>query len=98
MPLHSCKTFRYAKTFEREDDNTLWLAPDINTLPFVDRTYFAQDPFLSESGPIEANMVGSRGCPYDCSFCGAALSANPDISIRTRDPQNIIDEMEAVAP
>lgn len=81
----------------KEHDKTSWLAPDINTLPFLDRTYFLQDPFLNGSSLIEANMVGSRGCPYDCSFCGAALSANPDISIRTRDPQNIIDEMEAVA-
>jgi radical SAM superfamily enzyme YgiQ (UPF0313 family) len=82
---------------KRGNDGTPWLAPNISTLPFVDRAYFAQDPFLNENGLIEANMVGSRGCPYDCSFCGAALSANPDISIRTRDPQNIIDEMEAVA-
>lgn len=74
-----------------------WLAPDINALPFVDRTFLFQDPFESESGIIESSMVGSRGCPYDCSFCGAAISANPDISIRTRDPENIIAEMEQIA-
>ena len=39
-------------------------------------------------------MVGARGCPYDCSFCGAAVSANPDITIRTRDPENIVAEMD----
>lgn len=39
-------------------------------------------------------MVGARGCPYNCSFCGAAVSANPDITIRTRNPHNIIDEMQ----
>jgi radical SAM superfamily enzyme YgiQ (UPF0313 family) len=38
-------------------------------------------------------MVGARGCPYNCSFCGAAVSANPDITIRTREPSNIIEEM-----
>jgi radical SAM superfamily enzyme YgiQ (UPF0313 family) len=38
-------------------------------------------------------MVGARGCPYNCSFCGAAVSANPDITIRTRDPHNILAEM-----
>jgi radical SAM superfamily enzyme YgiQ (UPF0313 family) len=38
-------------------------------------------------------MVGARGCPYDCSFCGAAVSANPDVTIRTRDPHNILAEM-----
>lgn len=72
--------------------NSHHLAPDINALPFVDRAYLCQDPH-SEHGVWEANMVGARGCPYDCSFCGAAVSANPDISIRVRDPHNIIEEM-----
>ncbi|GGS84221.1 B12-binding domain-containing radical SAM protein [Planobispora rosea] len=69
------------------------LAPDIDALPFVDRTYLAQDPYLADDGRIEANMVGARGCPYDCSFCGAAVSANPDVSIRVRTPANILAEM-----
>jgi len=68
------------------------LAPDIDALPFVDREFLAQDP-CTAAGRIEANMVGARGCPYDCSFCGAAVSANPDITIRTRTPSNIIEEM-----
>ncbi|MGW4498594.1 B12-binding domain-containing radical SAM protein [Micromonospora sp. NPDC004336] len=72
------------------------LAPDINGLPFVDRRYFAADPYRPADGPLEAAMVGARGCPYDCSFCGAAVSANPDVTIRTRDPENIIAEMDAV--
>ena len=71
-----------------------WTAPDVDSLPFVDRTYFAQDPFTTSAGYIEANMVGSRGCPYDCSFCGAARSANPDIAIRTRSPDSLISELE----
>jgi len=62
------------------------LAPDIDNLPFVDRRFLADDPYLASDGRIEANMVGARGCPYDCSFCGAAVSANPDITIRTRTP------------
>jgi anaerobic magnesium-protoporphyrin IX monomethyl ester cyclase len=68
------------------------LAPDINALPFVDRRFLAQDPHR-EAGRWEANMVGARGCPYNCSFCGAAVSANPDTTIRTRDPHNILAEM-----
>lgn len=70
-----------------------YLAPDIDGLPFVDRRFLADDPYEAPDGRYEANMVGARGCPYDCSFCGAAVSANPDITIRTRDPQNIIAEM-----
>ncbi|GAA2407484.1 radical SAM protein [Actinomadura vinacea] len=69
-----------------------YLAPDIDALPFVDRAFLAQDPYPA-GGRIEANMVGARGCPYDCSFCGAAVSANPDVTIRTRSPEAILAEM-----
>jgi anaerobic magnesium-protoporphyrin IX monomethyl ester cyclase len=69
------------------------LAPDIDGLPFVDRSFLADDPYRASDGRLEANMVGARGCPYDCSFCGAAVSANPEITIRTRTPENIIEEM-----
>ncbi|MBB5807925.1 radical SAM superfamily enzyme YgiQ (UPF0313 family) [Saccharothrix ecbatanensis] len=72
--------------------NSHHLAPDVDALPFVDRRYLTQDPHY-KAGRWEANMVGARGCPYDCSFCGAAVSANPDITIRTRDSHNIIAEM-----
>ncbi|MGL5865874.1 MAG: B12-binding domain-containing radical SAM protein [Dermatophilaceae bacterium] len=69
------------------------LAPDIDSLPFVDRTFLTDDPYRAGDGRLEANIVGSRGCPYDCSFCGAAVSANPDIAIRIRTPENILLEM-----
>ncbi|WP_261566954.1 B12-binding domain-containing radical SAM protein [Frankia gtarii] len=72
------------------------LAPDVDRLPFVDRSFLADDPYRAPDGRVEANMVGARGCPYDCSFCGAAVSANPDVSIRTRTPANIIAEMETL--
>ncbi|MBL7499785.1 B12-binding domain-containing radical SAM protein [Frankia sp. CNm7] len=72
------------------------LAPDVDHLPFVDRRFLVNDPYTAPDGRTEANMVGARGCPYDCSFCGAAVSANPDITIRTRTPAGIIAEMEAL--
>ncbi|MEU3193259.1 radical SAM protein [Streptomyces sp. NPDC006992] len=72
------------------------LAPPLDELPFVDRRYLPQDPYLAGDGRIEANVVGSRGCPYDCGFCGAAVSANPEIKIRTRSPENIVAELEVL--
>ncbi|MET8948801.1 radical SAM protein [Streptomyces sp. NPDC004542] len=63
----------------------------------TDRRLAGQRPWLrliSPQGHWEANIVGSRGCPYNCTFCGAALSANPDVSIRVRSPENIIGELD----
>jgi radical SAM superfamily enzyme YgiQ (UPF0313 family) len=70
------------------------LAPSIDELPILDRRYLADDPYHDRAGRVEANMVGSRGCPYNCSFCGAAVSANPDVSIRTRNPLGLLEEMD----
>jgi len=73
-----------------------YLAPDLNALPFLDRGFLINDPFPTPDGRIEANMVGTRGCPYNCSFCGAAVSLNKDISIRVRSPENLLAEMHAL--
>jgi radical SAM superfamily enzyme YgiQ (UPF0313 family) len=73
------------------------LAPDIDALPFLDRAYLSDDPHVTGTGDVEANMVASRGCPYDCAFCGAAVSSNPGTTIRARQPFNVITEMEALA-
>jgi radical SAM superfamily enzyme YgiQ (UPF0313 family) len=69
-----------------------FLAPDVNGMPFVRREYFANDPYR-DGKFLEAAIVGSRGCPFDCSFCGAAVSANPDITIRRRTAKSILAEL-----
>ena len=76
-------------------DDTRWLAPDIDQLPMVDRKFLANDPYEDRRG-VESAVVGSRGCPFNCSFCGAAVSSNPDITIRMRAPSNIISELAAL--
>ncbi|MET8029008.1 radical SAM protein [Streptomyces avermitilis] len=63
----------------------------------ADQRLAARRPWLAaatRSGHTEANIVGSRACPYNCTFCGAAVSANPDVTIRVRSPQNIIGELD----
>ncbi len=73
------------------------LSPSIDDIPVINRKFLIQDPFKAEDGRTEANLIGSRGCPYNCSFCGAAKSVNPNVSIRTRSPDNILLEMEALS-
>lgn len=85
------------------------LGPDINALPYVNRVFLTQDPYrvaptatdhrltaAALQGHVEANIVGSRGCPYNCTFCGAAWSANPDAKIRVRSPENVIGELDTL--
>ncbi|MFD7409317.1 B12-binding domain-containing radical SAM protein [Streptomyces sp. NPDC059866] len=63
----------------------------------ADRRLASRRPWLAaaaRAGHLEANIVGSRGCPYNCTFCGAAVSANPDVTIRVRSPENIVGELD----
>ncbi|MFF0746678.1 B12-binding domain-containing radical SAM protein [Streptomyces sp. NPDC004111] len=75
------------------EDLHRWTAPPIDELR-LDRAFLPQDPYRADDGRIECNLVCSRGCYYNCDFCGAALSANPDIKIRTRTPENIVAELD----
>ncbi|MFE9454040.1 B12-binding domain-containing radical SAM protein [Streptomyces sp. NPDC006739] len=71
--------------------------PYQSTWTATDRRLAGERPWLagiSPQGHWEANIVGSRGCPYNCTFCGAAVSANPDVAIRVRSPENIIGELD----
>jgi radical SAM superfamily enzyme YgiQ (UPF0313 family) len=83
--------------YSSSDDvrDTKYLAPDVNAMPFVDRNFFVNDPYV-DNEMVESAIVGSRGCPFDCSFCGAARSANPDVTIRIRTPRNILQELFAL--
>lgn len=76
-------------------DTTHWMAPDVDTM-HVDRDFLPQDPYCAGDGRIEANVVGSRGCFYDCSFCGAAVSKNTEIAIRTRTADGILAELDTL--
>ncbi|TKV71666.1 radical SAM protein [Bradyrhizobium elkanii] len=70
----------------------LLLAPDVDAMPLLDRRFLQQDPYIDD-GVLESAMVASRGCPFDCSFCGAAISSNPDVTVRMRRPDGLMTEI-----
>jgi radical SAM superfamily enzyme YgiQ (UPF0313 family) len=47
---------------------------------------------LSKSPP-EANMVTSRGCPYNCSFCSNPVWKHSTPWIRYRSVENVLEEI-----
>ncbi len=44
----------------------------------------------------EGSIITSRGCIYNCAFCGAAKSLNMDYTVRTMVKQHIMYEIESV--
>lgn len=73
------------------------LIEDLDSLPFPARHLFSGWYFrrfvLFRGLWIKAgNMVSSRGCPYNCSYCSSRLMFGR--RVRFRSPKNVVDEME----
>ena len=66
---------------------------DLDSLPYIDRSFFANDPQTDESR-LKSVMISARGCPYKCSFCSGPLVLGRQI--RTRSIDNVIGEIETL--
>lgn len=68
---------------------------DLDSLPFPDRTI--PKYCLENDIQIIINIISSRGCPYNCSFCDIARFYRlGGKSWRGRSPENFIDELEII--
>jgi radical SAM superfamily enzyme YgiQ (UPF0313 family) len=74
------------KTAPRED------AADLDALPWPERT----DTGYHRSSIPTASVLGSRGCPYKCSFCSIITfyDGNNTRGRRRRNPILVVDEIE----
>jgi len=72
--------------------NSTYFVEDISYVP-LNRSFFQNEPVIHPLGFVEANIVTSRGCIYNCTFCAAARSLNKDYSIRERSEESVIREL-----
>jgi len=77
------------------DQQSSYLVNDISTVP-LDRSFFLNEPVIHPLGFTEANIVASRGCIYNCTFCAAARSLNMDYPVRERSEESVIKELEDI--
>lgn len=68
---------------------------DLDLLPFPDRTVVDLEKYLPSPTFYHrlphASIIGSRGCPYRCTFC------HTEHHTRMRSARNIVDEMEVLS-
>ena len=77
------------------DQASSYLVNDISDVS-LDRSFFLNEPVLHPLGFYEANIVASRGCVYNCTFCAAARSLNKDYPVRERSEDSIISELKEI--
>ncbi|MFH1404075.1 MAG: radical SAM protein [Candidatus Altiarchaeota archaeon] len=71
---------------DREDVGCPSIIRNIDDIPFPDRGLFDDSAYKFQS------MVLSRGCPFQCSYCGMAGT-----EFRQRGLDNVMDEMKTLA-
>ena len=86
----------------REDGRTVRTAPrplirPLDRIPWPARARRDLQPYLQawrqRHGETALQLVTSRGCPYHCTWCSKQVYGD---TFRRRDPERVIDELEAV--
>lgn len=97
MVLGNCieKPFAHNNDIEvyRVDKNSAYYPKDLDKV-HLNRAVLKNDIVTNHYGQKEAAIVTSRGCMYNCAFCGGAHNLNRDVSIRFR---TIIDVEEEIS-
>ncbi len=68
---------------------------NLDSLPYLDCSLFELDKYELVN-PYEIPILGSRGCPFECTFCINPILAKVGEGkyVRWRSPENIISEMK----
>lgn len=77
------------------DSNSAYYLHDISGQE-LNRDFFLNEPILHPFGFTEANIIASRGCIYNCTFCAAARSLNSEFTIRERTVQSLTSELQQI--
>lgn len=77
------------------DGKSRYEVKNISNIP-LDRSFFLNEPVVHPLGFVEANIVTSRGCIYNCAFCAAARNLNKDYSVREKSEQSIVEELNEI--
>lgn len=70
---------------------------DLDQIPFPARDLLPDDDYIMNDRLANTNykmvhVLFSRGCAYNCAYCGVPRDGNR--RVRYRSPQNIVDELE----
>jgi len=83
------------RRFFRVDGKSIYSVKDISSVR-LDRSFLRNEPVVHPLGFLEANIVTSRGCVYNCTFCAAARSLNKNYPVRERTEESISLELREI--
>ena len=83
------------KVVYRVKKNSEYFPKDISNI-FLNRKYLGNEIIYNHYGEKEIAIITSRGCAFDCAFCGGAKSLNKDITTRIRTEESVITEIREI--
>lgn len=75
--------------------NSVYYPCNLDFIP-LDRNLFRHRGICNHYGRIEQCIIASRGCIYNCAFCGGSIYANPDITPRIRSVGSLSAEIKDI--
>ena len=84
-----------SKYVYRVNMNSIYFPRDISNI-FLNRKYLGNEIIINHYGEKEVAIITSRGCMFDCAFCGGARSLNKDVTIRIRTEESVIKEIHEI--
>lgn len=83
------------KVVYRVNKNSEYFPKDISNI-FLNRKYLGNEIIYNHYGEKEIAIITSRGCAFDCAFCGGAKSLNKDITTSIRTEESVITEIREI--
>lgn len=83
------------KKVYRVNNTSKYFPQDISGI-YLNRKYLGDEVICNHYGQKEIAIITSRGCMFDCAFCGGARSLNKDTKIRIRTPESVKREIEDI--
>ncbi|MCI8410679.1 MAG: B12-binding domain-containing radical SAM protein [Lachnospiraceae bacterium] len=86
---------RDSKFVYRVNKDSKYFPKEISDI-FLDRKYLSNEIVVNHYGKKEIGIITSRGCAFDCAFCGGAKSLNQDVITRFRTEDSIVTEIQEI--
>lgn len=91
IPMYQTKS----RSIYKVDNDSPYFPRDISNVQ-LNRDFLGDEVIINHYDEKEAAIITSRGCPYNCAFCGGANSTNKNVSIRFRSPESIRNEIKEI--
>lgn len=92
-PLEEVKSLSYLSKGKLVANPPAPFIKDLDSLPFPTRDLLPLDLYTHKlEKRYAANMITSRGCPFNCEFCSSSQFSG--IHWRPRSPENILEELD----